>query len=596
MTSLTAERTPRNKLEREDDLALSSIVVALKHSPELFDLASLVRLASTSASTQALVAGLWKVLWKRAVAAGQQPTSEIVEGKISPYVRATQTQHKRQTWDGEDGESNLIMARVFAAAIEMNVGRASNSVFLFCFPQYLTAGLLPCFSAPDVRILKRVGYQRAAVCLLTKTCFDCGALTAHANPFSMKRICQPCATMDERSWFMSKTKAKETFCLTYVYLLLLLLESNETRDHCSLLCSPITLFPSTSAKDCANLPGVSMSRANLLLISDVQAASFTKWGGVEGLAEEIFSRKVMGNNKYEKQLSTDKPMKKRPKICQLPLRPAEDLASLRFWAVGAFPITTAHTVRVETIAGFESKLAMAQPTKCQLCDLTGLLNDVCLHELVEHGMSLIDSPDAILFEHSQFSIKNLVPDEVAHLLKSADISHTECAREETIRMNLGGEFGGFEGFDDSFLENSLYTMTCRVVVGDIVVTMEYDTWSMSECGGGSFEICAQTKTKSAPMVLLTILFGENAHYPDFECGASLQSLLKAANLSNTDPAELLAALIYYAMPNYLDPDIASFAPEEPSMEEMPIYASAFAILTDREAAQSCSETSSEPSE
>jgi hypothetical protein len=98
------------------------------------------------------------------------------------------------------------------------------------------------------------------------------------------------------------------------------------------------------------------------------------------------------------------------------------------------------------------------------------------------------------------------------------------------------------------------------------------------------------------MVLLTIWFGEYDSNTDFECGASLQSPLKAANLSKTDPAELLAALIYYATPNYLDPDIASFAPEEPLMEEMPIYASAFAILTDREAAQSCSETSSEQSE
>jgi hypothetical protein len=62
----------------------------------------------------------------------------------------------------------------------------------------------------------------------------------------------------------------------------------------------------------------------MLLLADAQAAAFAKHGGADGLAAAIAAKKAAALSRYDESQSTDKPMKKRPKIQHMSERPADN--------------------------------------------------------------------------------------------------------------------------------------------------------------------------------------------------------------------------------------------------------------------------------
>jgi hypothetical protein len=154
-------------------------------------------------------------------------------------------------------------------------------------------GLLPFFLEPDQRALYKVGYRHAAGCLLSKHCFHCGKMACTANPFTMTRICKACDRNNEASFAICKAKAKEAFLLGEKYL----------RDLVS-VSHPVGMITG----------GNNIRTSVMDLMLDVKNASFNKFGGADGLAQEISIRTEKAMTKYNKSQSTAKPQKKRPKV------------------------------------------------------------------------------------------------------------------------------------------------------------------------------------------------------------------------------------------------------------------------------------------
>lgn len=157
-------------------------------------------------------------------------------------------------------------------------------------------GLLPFFLNPDQRTLERVGFKRAAGCLLSKHCFLCGRKTATANPFTMTRTCQKCYWNNADFYAITNAKAKSAF----------LVREKDLRPLVS-ISHQVPLFTNENGH------GTSV----MYLLSDVQNVSFAKYGGADGLAAEFGARTEKAMVKFNKSQSTDKPQKKKPKVSHL---------------------------------------------------------------------------------------------------------------------------------------------------------------------------------------------------------------------------------------------------------------------------------------
>lgn len=201
-------------------------------------------------------------------------------------------------------------------------GSHDTGNFLFTGHAFTTwmsePGLLSCFSDPEESVIVNIpdGYKRALGCLLRKSCNRCLSMSGSAHPFTMERLCASCYDDDESLLLMSTSKAKEAFLL--------------------------------SDKDCNALPKVRFSGCTLsgkpcshflLLLSDVKATAFRKYGGADGLATKIQERKEAADERFRISQSTSKPQKKRSKIERISDYPADNPKNVRFWG-DCLPIGT----------------------------------------------------------------------------------------------------------------------------------------------------------------------------------------------------------------------------------------------------------------
>jgi hypothetical protein len=225
---------------------------------------------------------------------------------------------------------------------------------------------LSCFSKPDKNIIAKVGYKRAAGCLLGKSCHACGKMAANANPLLFTRVCKPCAVADEASFPINKSKAKEAF----------LLGEKDLMDLPSAAYESKTL----AGKDCIS---------TLLLMSDVKEAAFAKYGGADGLAAEFARCMSAAVERYAKSQSTAKPQKKRPKIEKMSSRPADDVRKLMFFGA-SLPLGIAFREKERRAypSTIGSPLKMDNSVTCNRCGKMGLWSDVIMHERLEHGIDM----------------------------------------------------------------------------------------------------------------------------------------------------------------------------------------------------------------
>ena len=416
--------------------------------------------------------------------------------------------------------------------------------------------MLRCFLVPDEKVIARVGFKRAAGCLLSKSCFLCEKMAANANPITFTRVCKPCASAYEASFLISKSKAKEAFLLGEKDIKVL----------------PSAAFESetVAGKDCIG---------SLLLMSDVKEAAFAKYGGADGLAAEFVRRTRTAVERYTKSQSTAKPQKKRPKIEKLSTRPTENLQQLAFYN-SSLPIGTAF---VERANGFltdgKLQLKMDHSVTCKVCDRMGLCSDVIMHERLEHGLDMIlrgvePQPRQ---EPAGLSTPEEVPgvtDELTRLLANATIVYTRAIEEEQT-----------DAFDCHHVSTSclISLNSLRTALGDqrdkiTVCVDEYRGYN--ECEWGNFNLCYQLSSGGVPFKLLELGIGENCEDKMEAATHRFEDLIQALGLTQTDPAQLLVTLVSRAMT--VD-DICEMLSEvtvyrPPPREEMPVVYAAIDIL------------------
>lgn len=403
-------------------------------------------------------------------------------------------------------------------------------------------GILECFSKPSLQVLAATGYKRAAMCLRSKTCYFCGMMASNANPLTMTRTCDMCADSDQNSWIMSKSKAKEAFLLS--------------ETDCSALRNATIPFANFN-------PDGTAQTSVLLLISDVMAASFAKYGGADGLAAEFAKRKAKAVSRYEKSQSTDKPQKKRPKIQQLSDHPANDLGSLRyFFGMSNLPIPT-------VISGHANEpMRMTHATKCKVCKVRGTIRDIVLHERLEHFISTSGDDDAVVpkpcrpFQGVSLSVPVQIQPagELVQLFANAEIQYECGSKNLSWQGCVAKEFNS--KFD--FGNNCKVVIDCDMFIGTVI-------------DNNSITIICQTENAAVPMDLAYFAWSNEEYEPFNEAGEKTFEKLKTAlGLEATSSSQLLAALISRALP--LQGFFASFCHDEPSEEDFPIIHGACTLL------------------
>lgn len=487
------------------NLTLAALQTMLTHGSEYLHELDLGHLSicSKTVSNMTEETGAWKCVFEAAAAAGQVCKNEVV-----PFL--WHKDHPKVTWNGE-------------------------------------AGMLECFAKPSPQVLASVGYKHAARCLLTKTCFLCGKMAGNANPITMMRTCDGCADSNESMWIIAKSKAKEAFLLS-------------EKDCSSFRSAPVPF--SLSGK-----PGEKAKTSVVFLISDVKEASFAKHGGADGLATEFAKRKTAAASGYNKSQSTNKPQKKRPKIARLSDRPADDLASLRYFFGMSLPIPT-------VFAGHFGPVKMTHSAKCKVCNARGTIRDIVMHERVEHtvlvaGHWVVPEP-CPPYEDVSLSIPaNIKPaEELVQLLASADIQH---------------EFGTKNNsWDDRCVSekfNSTFTF------GDCKVVIDCDKFIGTEIDMNLISILYQTGPATLPVYLLRVERGEAMAPFDEASKKCFENLKAALGLQKTSSTQLLAALISRAVSveDFLD----SYCEDDPSEADYPIIHGAWSLL------KACHESSSE---
>ena len=181
----------------------------------------------------------------------------------------------RQTWDDENG---LLPAMCPPSAIAE--------------PGRMQMNVLQRIRSDDPL---RSPWMKACQCLLATSCHYCGALAANVNPVVLERACKGCSTSQPGLRTLTRSKAKEKFLLT-------------DKDIDSLpfawIASP---YRALNGKD----------ECTLFSYVHVRLAALKRWGSEQGLIDEIKRRKAAAVARYEASLSTDKPQKKRSKLCHM---------------------------------------------------------------------------------------------------------------------------------------------------------------------------------------------------------------------------------------------------------------------------------------
>ena len=296
-----------------DPTLLGALDVTLRHhnaAHPLLTLREMVRLASCSKSISDMVAEapLWRKLFDRAVQSGR------------PYGPRT-------------GRA-AALARSYKASTVCGENR-----------------LLSCFAHPTDAVIAAVGWKKATSCLLSKTCTNCGALAALANPITFTRTCRLCALVDSSAYLINKTNAK-------LFLL-------SDKDLSKLRSATYENRHPASKKECSS---------TLYLLSEVMAASYKKYTNAEGLAAEIGRRRTAALERYERSQTTSKPQKKRPRMERLSDRPGDDVRRVMF-AEGGLPIGTCEDVE---------SCAMERSVHCRYCSAMGSVEDIVVHEKLVH--------------------------------------------------------------------------------------------------------------------------------------------------------------------------------------------------------------------
>lgn len=473
--------------QREDEasvlpsLGAQVLCLLLSYDHSLLSIRELGRLSVCSHQLSTILddATIWKKVFDTAAQAGKK----FCKDESVPFHDT----HARHSWNGENG-------------------------------------LLTCFSNPKEKVISKVGYKRAAGCLLGKSCNRCGKMGSNANPLTMMRVCQPCAEVDEASFLINKSKAKEAF----------LLGEKDIKN------LPSASYESTtiSGKDCIS---------TLLLMSDVKEASYSKYGGADGLAAEFTKRTSAAVERYTKSQSTTKPQKKRPKIEKMSARPGENLQQLAFWRF-SLPIGTAfmHSPWFRRASGEAPQLKMDKPVTCNVCNQMGLCSDVIMHERLEHGIDMILRGVEPQPRHEPEDLSKLeeVPGVTEELIELLANTNIVCTTEKELMVGL---FGGHGLARNCLISiNSLQTAS-----GDnrdqITVCVDECRQYSDECEAGRFTICYQLTSQGVPFKLLKLGLGE---FCDDNMEAStyrFQDLIQALGLTQTNPAQLLVTLMSRAM-------------------------------------------------
>jgi hypothetical protein len=365
-------------------------------------------------------------------------------------------------------------------------------------------------------------------------------MSGGANPVTMTRMCKACSEVQEPSWVITKSKAKEAFLLT-------------DKDCKSFLSAsyPFGFF------------GNSNERTFIFLLSDVVTMSFAKWGGPDGLESEITKRKAAAAIRYAKRQSSSKPQKKRPKIESLSSRPGDDLLSLRSFLGSTLPIPVSFLKPFLYCPTLELglRLKMTHCAQCSLCDVLGTTNDIIMHERLEHGVIDLELERGEERVPTPTEGSKIIPEamqpaeELVQLLEQAEVKYDESRLEDEHSYG--------------------HRMCCLFTLGDCKVSVDRSEGGCEGVGGGHLVICCQIGPKMLPVELASIGFAE---YGDETTEADIfffDKLKEALKLRETTPSQLLAALLWRGIPNFECDEMFGWSCDE---QETPVFCQAWDLL------------------
>jgi len=489
------------------ELTLGAFQMVLMHGSKYLTTCDLGRLSicCKTMSNMTEETGAWKRVFEEAVSGAAMCKAEIVP--IQWHKN-----HKKSTWNGEPG-------------------------------------LLECFAKPTSQVITSAGYKQAASCLLSKTCFHCGKMAGTANPVTMTRTCDGCSDSLESHWITSKSKAKEAFLLS--------------ENDCSSLKSASIPFV-MSIK-----PDAKVKTSVVFLISDIMELSFAKHGGADGLAAEFAKRKTSAANRYQKKQSTDKPQKKRPKIEQLSDRPADDLASLRYFCtMSNFPIPT-------VIPGQIGRVEMTHSSKCNVCNARGTLRDIVPHERLEHNIYSTEYTEDVVPETCPpfAGVSLSIPPEISPAEELVQLVASAVVQYESCSANYS--------WDERCVSKRFNT---TFTFGDCRVAVDCDKFIGTDIDVNNIDISYQTRPSTLPVRLLHLEWGETFDPFDESSKKSFQKLNAALGLQETRSSQLVAALIARAVG--VEAFLESYCEDDPSEAAYPNIYSAWTLL------KACRDTSS----
>ena len=369
-------------------------------------------------------------------------------------------------------------------------------------------------------------------------------MASTASPLLMKRHCDSCYDENQDLWLIAKSKAKEAFLLT--------------------------------EKDCKDLRSASFGTTGLggnaqtsvvLLISEVMAASFAKYGGADGLAAEFATKKQKAVAKYMKTLQTDKPQKKRPKIESVSDRPAENLASLRYYFGSlVLPIPSIMT-------WYRGSNGMTHATKCKVCKARGTVCDVLMHERLEHFPfpPQQEDGDEIVLEACgpAEGVSRSIPEEMN---PAAEL--VELFANGTINHEYGSKKVEWEGMDTGCVRKQYIS---HMTFGNATVVVDCDLCVGTQIDVNSMEVFMQTAPGAVPVALVQFAWSNEEYEPFNECRQfRFDMVVKAMGLKETSSSQFLAALISCSVgvESFFD----LYCKDEPSENEYPVIHGALTLL------------------
>ena len=385
-------------------------------------------------------------------------------------------------------------------------------------------GLLPCFANPAPHVIARCGWGGACKCLFTTACAHCGGIGSAANPFTMLRTCSACSLSVQSSFVCTVTKAKEHF----------LLSAKDVRDMGAIAVPAIPCFGRTA--DGMTTP--------MLLLSAVVAAAVEKHGDADNLAAQIEAKEAAAHARYTKTLSTDKPMKKKPKIVGMTKRPLNALASINSlqgndMTIGYVSPRTRRVYKQGRYTDvFEWVYKHCTPCRLEACRQCGSEEQMIIHEGLEHRGTIsgkMQNFDNVNEYAPRDAPTCRIPTalvalpELAELMKGAQMQHGgEC---HELRLDDWSNF--------VTMKNCLFTFGgCRIAVdlylsgSEEVGTSGYLRiyWGRSEAG-------------SPAASLVNRSFGGYGGGSSEASTATFAALTTALGLQETTPACLIAMLL-----------------------------------------------------